>query len=95
METDRAAAGHAAEEPAEHGRLGGVDERALDALRFGWGDAYLIGHDDQRGWWAARRDRIGGLLTAADHDALRDAIAEDYALKPVPGNPRRAAAVTT
>lgn len=59
-------------------------EDALDALRFGWGGAYMIGHDDERGWWAGRRDRIGGLLTAPDADGLRGEIAADYALKPVP-----------
>ena len=56
-------------------------------LRFGWGDAYEIGHDDERGYWAARRDRIGGLLTAAALDELRQAITEDYAAKPVPREP--------
>jgi hypothetical protein len=87
METERPAAGHAAEKPAEDRRLGDVDEEALEALRFGWGDAYLIGHDDERGYWAARRDRIGGLLTAANPEELRQAITEDYAVKPVPREP--------
>jgi hypothetical protein len=63
------------------------EEEALDALRFGWGDAYMIGHDDERGWWAARRDKIGDLLTADAPDALRDAISDDYAVKPVPREP--------
>jgi hypothetical protein len=63
------------------------DASALEAIRFGWGEAYLIGHDDERGYWAARRDRIGGLLTAADPDELRQAIIEDYAVKPVPREP--------
>jgi len=65
----------------------GVDGDALEALRFGWGDAYLIGYDGERGYWAARRDKIGGLLTAKAPDALRDAIAGDYAVKPVPREP--------
>jgi len=81
---------HAAEKPSEDGqpaRLPALDGEALDALKFGWGDAYLIGHDDERGWWAARRDRIGGPLTAADPDELRQAITEDYAVKPVPREP--------
>jgi hypothetical protein len=60
METERAAAGPSAEKRAEDGLLCSVDEAALEALRFGWGDAYLIGHDDERGYWAARRDKIGG-----------------------------------
>jgi hypothetical protein len=63
------------------------DESALEAIRFGWGDAYLIGHDDEHGYWAARRDRIGSLLTALTPDELRQAITEDYALMPVPREP--------
>jgi hypothetical protein len=64
-----------------------ADQEALEAVRFGWGDAYLIGHDDERGYWAARRDRIGGLLTASDPEELRNAITEDYTVKPVPRGP--------
>lgn len=63
---------------------GADGEQALSALRYGWGDAYLIGCDDERGWWAARRDQIGGYLTAHDPDGLWTAIHEDYDLKPVP-----------
>lgn len=72
-----------------NGGLPPVEAEALEAIRFGWGDAYLVGHDDERGWWAARRDRIGGLLTEATPDELRQAITEDYAVKPVPREPRR------
>jgi hypothetical protein len=61
-----------------------ADDDTLEALRWDWGEAYLIGHDDERGWWAARRDRIGSLLTGADPDALRGQIRADYALKRVP-----------
>lgn len=60
------------------------DEAALDAIRFSWGDAYLIGHDDERGYWAARRDRIGGLLLANSPEELRQAVADDYATMKVP-----------
>ena len=63
------------------------DEAALAEIRFGWGDAYEIGHDNERGYWAARRDRIGGLLNADTPDLLRKAITEDYAAKPVPRKP--------
>jgi hypothetical protein len=67
---------------AAGGRM--ADDDALEALRWNWGEAYLIGHDDERGWWAARRDRIGSLLTGTDADGLRAAIRADYALKRVP-----------
>jgi hypothetical protein len=70
-----------------HGTLKPWERDALDAIRFGWGDAYQIGHDDERGYWAARRDRIGGLLTAGDPDELRQAISDDYSVKPVPREP--------
>jgi hypothetical protein len=70
-----------------HGCLKPWEQDALEAVGFRWGDAYLIGHDDERGYWAARRDRIGGLLMAADADELRRAISDDYALKPVPREP--------
>jgi hypothetical protein len=58
-------------------------EQALEALRFHWGDAYEIGHDDERGWWAKRRDGLGGDLTAAEPDQLHAAIVADYNLNPV------------
>jgi|HubBroStandDraft_6_1064221.scaffolds.fasta_scaffold151714_2 hypothetical protein len=72
---------HAAGRSAASGR---AEKEALDALEFDWGDAYMIGRDDERGWWAARRDRIGGYFTAPGPDELREAIRADYALEPVP-----------
>jgi hypothetical protein len=81
---------------ADTGRTGRADDeneqrlqdgQELEAIRFGWGDAYLIDFDVERGYWAARRDKIGGLLTASDPDELRKAITEDYAAKPVPREP--------
>ena len=44
----------------------------------------MIGCDDEHGWWASRRDQVGGLLTEAGPDELRAAIIADYDLKPVP-----------
>jgi hypothetical protein len=58
-------------------------EQALNELRWHWGDAYLIGYDEQRGWWAARRDQVGALLSAADADKLHQVICDDYDAKPV------------
>jgi hypothetical protein len=60
------------------------EAEALEALRWHWGEAYMIGHDGERGWWAARRDKIGGLLTGADPAELEKAILADYSLRPVP-----------
>lgn len=64
------------------------EEQALKALRWDWDTAYLIGHDEEHGWYAGRRDKIGDLITAPDPDALRREIAGNYALKPVPREPR-------
>jgi len=55
----------------------------LQELRLHWGDAYLIGRDDERGWWAARRDRIGAYVTAADAEDLWRKIRADYAAETV------------
>ena len=66
----------------------GREAQALETLRWDWDTAYMIGHDEQRGWWAARRDKIGELIAADDPDALRREIAENYAVKPVPRETR-------
>ena len=39
-------------------------ESELESLRWNWGDAYDIGHDE-RGWRALRRDGLGDVLTGA------------------------------
>jgi hypothetical protein len=62
----------------------GVDEDVLGALVYNWGEAYRIGWDPARGYWAHRRDDIGGDITADDPDQLWQAIHQDYELKPVP-----------
>ena len=63
---------------------GTAGEQDLAALQWNWGEAYVIGCDDEHGWWASRRDQVGGLLTEAGPDELRAAIIADYDLKPVP-----------
>lgn len=73
-----------AERQAAGGGISTADSDALGALRFGWGDAYEIGHDDERGCWARRRDGLGGDITAGDPDALWAAIRADYDVKAVP-----------
>jgi hypothetical protein len=78
METARGGAGH--------------DEAGLDAVRFRWGPAYEVGHDDEHGYWAARRDSIGGLITSTDPAGLSAGIADDFAMRAVPGQRLSAAA---
>lgn len=53
----------------------------LDGLKREWGDAYLIGQDGERGWWAARRHQIGVFVSADDPDELRRAIGDDYGVR--------------
>lgn len=65
------------------GTAGGTAGEALEALEFGWGDAYEIWHDGGD-WHARRRDGLGGVITAGDAEGLRNQIREDYALKRVP-----------
>lgn len=61
-----------------------TDDTALAALRFGWGDAYEIGRDEEHGWWALRKDNLGGRITTDSPDELWQAIHQDYDLKAVP-----------
>lgn len=64
----------------------GGDDPVLDALRYGWGKAYAISGDPERGYQARRRDGIGGDITATDPgdpDGLWRAIREDFEFKPV------------
>ena len=74
------------EEPLDTGA--GAEADRLAALEFGWGTAYRIGFDPERGYWARRRDMPGdrgeGDILAPDVSTLRDAIVGDYSLKPVP-----------
>jgi hypothetical protein len=57
-----------------------VDEdRALDALRLSWGDAYDIGHEYDR-WVASRRDGRG-TLEGATPDALNRALRADWGIR--------------
>jgi hypothetical protein len=75
-----------ADEEAPQAASGQADE--LAALQWNWGEAYLIGYDDEHGWWASRRDQIGGLITTGSPDELTAEIWADYALKPVPREAR-------
>ena len=70
--------------PGARATAGTAEDQELAALQWNWGEAYLIGCDDEHGWWASRRDQIGGLLTEPGPDELRAAIIADYDLKPVP-----------
>jgi hypothetical protein len=72
--------GKAAPQAAGTGVLGNY---ALAELRWGWGEAYRIGWDAARGWWANRRDGQGEDIKAADQNGLWQAIYADYTSSPV------------
>lgn len=58
-------------------------ERVLEALRLRAGWLYLIDWDVERGWWAARHDLRGRMLTAGSPFELQALISADYAADPV------------
>ncbi len=68
---------------ADWGNIVTEDEQdqALDALRLTWGEAYVIGVGLD-GFWAHRRDGLGGEIRAAEPDEIRRLLAEDYSIKP-------------
>jgi hypothetical protein len=72
------------DEAAPQAATGQAGEQELAALQCNWGEACLIGYDDEHSWWASRHDQIGGLLTGAGPDELRAAIIADYEMRPVP-----------
>jgi hypothetical protein len=84
---ERAAEGNAAgvdevRDELEHRRTAATARRkALETLRWNWGDAYKIGFDG--GWWFRRRDGIGGRERAGDPDELHKLIVGDYEFRPV------------
>lgn len=52
--------------------------KMLDVLWLLWADEYLIGYDDERGWWAARRGVTGHLMTADSPESLGQMIGDDF-----------------
>jgi hypothetical protein len=69
-----------AEPPGGTGQeLSGADpDRALDALRLAWGDAYGIGYGSGQ-WQAMRRDGTCRMLTGASPGELNAAMRADWA----------------
>lgn len=68
--------------PENGGPFAVDEERALDAMRWLWGDCYTV--DVRSGTWTAKRlDGLGGEIEAAYPDDLNREIRNDYATKPV------------
>jgi hypothetical protein len=51
--------------------------KVLDMLSLLWEDEYMIGHDDEHGWWASRRGVVGHLMTANSPEALGRMLGDD------------------
>lgn len=67
-------------------------ENDLDALRWHWGDAYVINWAHGQ-FTAVRRDGRGDLLHSRSTRAMYDVLAADYHACPVPRDlPRRSRA---
>jgi hypothetical protein len=58
-------------------------ERALEALRWMWGEFYEIWIEQGIGRWLARRLDGGGVIEGSGPDELRVEILEDWLLHPV------------
>ena len=63
--------------------MGSDYEGPLDALRWHWGDAYLISFFAPDNWVAQRRDSHATIGAKSAYD-LRDLIVADYDAHPVP-----------
>ena len=62
------------------------NDRVLEALQHEWDSAYEFGLDSE-GFWARRRDGLGGVLVNEDPGELRRMVSEDYAMCPPRGRP--------
>ena len=69
------AAQHA--DPVRRGIFDVDEDRALEALRLAWGDAYDIGHEHGR-WLATSRSSRQTTLDGATPDELNRAIRADW-----------------
>jgi hypothetical protein len=63
-------------------------DKALEALQWHWGDAYLIANPEPGVWVAARRDDHA-TLRGETPEVLRDKIIADYTARHVPRDPPR------
>lgn len=66
------------EEAAPQAAVITATRQALEVLQDAWGAWYLIGHNAELGWWAARHGITGHIITAPEPDGLRTAMAGDY-----------------
>jgi hypothetical protein len=62
------------------------DDRVLEALRHEWDGAYEFGMGSD-GFWARRRDGLGGALVSEDPGELRRMVSDDCAMYPPRSRP--------
>lgn len=53
------------------------EEQALGVLRALWEPEYLVGYDEEHGWWASRAGVTGHLLVAPGPEELSRELAGD------------------
>jgi hypothetical protein len=66
----------------ENPEIVNLKETHLVRLHFDWGPAYKIWY--QAGQYCAMRRDNGAICRDGDPEALREALREDYAARPVP-----------
>jgi hypothetical protein len=62
---------------AAEGMSAGDIAKVLDVLWLLWEDEYLIGCNDEHGWWASRRGVVGHIMTADSPEELGRMIGDD------------------
>lgn len=60
--------GEAAPQAAED--MSDEDAKALEVLRLFWEPEYLVGYDDEQGWWATENGVVGRILIASSAEQL-------------------------
>jgi hypothetical protein len=70
-------------DPVRRGIFAVDEDRALEALRLAWGDAYDIGHEHGR-WVATSRNSQQHALDGATPDELNRAIRADWESEAAP-----------
>jgi len=62
------------------------EDQILSALQHAWDGSYEFGLGVD-GYWARRRDGLGGMLIEGDPGELQRMVSEDYAMRPTRRRP--------
>lgn len=74
--------------PYGDGMTEASNDQVVDALKHDWDGAYEFGVGGE-GYWARRRDGLGGEMINGDPGELRRMVAEDHATHPLRSHPDR------